>query len=151
MQSDSGDVRLGHYRLITTSDKYCTKSHIRVDHGSPVNPGATPTVPSNASSPHIDELHREHKTNLLLFCIYNKYDKALKEQLISAVDDCFISTLKDKDLRYGKVSSLDIITHIFAAYGMISDSEFELNEENMTPPWTPPCPPRNNYSKSRTA
>ena len=85
-------------------------------------------------------MHHAHKTNLFLFFIWNESNKALKSQLIAAADGCFIRTLKDKELRYDNVTSLEIVTHLFATYSMISNSDIKLNEEKMTSPWTPPKP-----------
>ena len=79
-----------------------------------------------------------HKTNLLLFRIWNKADKAIDAHLTAATEKCFIGTVKDKYLGYGNVNSREITTHLFAMYDIISDSEIDLNGENMTSPWMPP-------------
>ena len=88
-----------------------------------------PTVPGNVSVPQISKLYRVHKNNILLFRICNKADKALKVQLITAVDNCFIKTLRDQQFGYVNVTALKIITQLFATYRKISNSELKLNEK----------------------
>ena len=120
VQSDYGNGRIGHYRLVATAYEYRAKSHNGVDCVAPTNPKATLNVPGNASGPQIAKLHRKHKINILLFLVWYESDNALKVQIIAAINDCFIGTLKDNELGYSDVTDLNIINHLFSMYGTIS-------------------------------
>ena len=65
---------------------------------------------------------------------------ALRNLILNAVDNKYISDLEDDLTGYAKVSPLQLITHLWSSYGTVDDADHAANEEAMKKPWTPPVP-----------
>ena len=65
---------------------------------------------------------------------------ALKKQLLAAVEDIFICSLKQPYIGYGNVTVLDLLTHLFATYAQISPGDLAINEPRMTKDYDPNLP-----------
>ena len=61
---------------------------------APINPGSNPVIPPNLTQAQINAIIDTHKRDAKLFHKFNNTDKALKQQLLGAVDDMFIRALK---------------------------------------------------------
>ena len=67
-------------------------------------------------------------------------DTALKNQLLSALDDIYVRALKDCHVRYMNQSIHTILTHLFDNYGNITPLELEDNNMKMRATWDPNSP-----------
>ena len=74
---------------------------------------------------------------------YRKYcatRTALKNLIINAVDDTYISKLKHAKTKYALVTPLELLEHLHKTYGTVDDHDKTENEERMKEAWCPPTP-----------
>ena len=74
---------------------------------------------------------------------YRKYcatRTALKNLIINAVDDTYISKLKHAKTKYALVTPLELLNHLHTTYGTVDDHDKTENEERMKQTWCPPTP-----------
>ena len=57
--------------------------------------------------------------------------KALKSFLITAVDETYIRSLRDKYISYANVTTKEMLVHLYLAYAKISDGDLEDNDKRM--------------------
>jgi hypothetical protein len=99
-----------------------------------------PCRPTSAAS-NKSPLNQEHEGNLLTSAL-EEYHEArtlrsqLKAQLIQAIPHCYISELADPDLGYAKVTPREILQHIIANHGEITQQDLTLNLNARKPPGT---------------
>jgi hypothetical protein len=98
---------------------------------SPTNPGESITIPRNTSKAEITQLNRSHDKATALFRQYNAADKALKQQIVGAVEAMFLLPLRSKYVGYQNSSTRDFLDHLYATYANISASDLLSNNEQM--------------------
>ena len=101
----------------------------------PSNPGATPDIPVGSNVVQISALQYAHTTADKLFDKYNRTEKVLYQQLLSAVDELFVRSLRHRCVGYGTVLTHDIIDHLYATYANISPSGPQENETRLRAPY----------------
>jgi len=97
----------------------------------PVNPGSIPIIPPDATAAQINALTDTHKTEANIFQEFNNTDKALKQQLLGAVDDMSTWALKNRYIGYANVTTKKLLTHLFVTYGKISGTDLCINDSRM--------------------
>ena len=65
------------------------------------------------------------------FFEYDSTDKDLKSLLISAVDETYIRSLRDKYIGYANITTLQMLTHLYAAYAKITEVDLEENDKRI--------------------
>ena len=65
---------------------------------------------------------------------------ALRNLILNSVHNKYINDLEDDLTGYAKVSPLQLMTHLWSAYGTVDDADHAANEDAMKKPWTPPEP-----------
>lgn len=95
---------------------------------------ATARAAPAASSLNNHEVLKEAKQQ---FATYNAAQKVLRAQLLVAVPESLISSLRDATFAFSNVTCLAILTHLWGRYGKISPHELEANLAHMKSPWTP--------------
>jgi hypothetical protein len=129
VQSNLGNGLLGLLFLTVTLAVYNTQSAIAFI--PPANPGPAPIIPAHATGPQIADLCRHHDVTANLYKEYDLTDKALKSLLISAVDETYVRSLRDKYIGYANITTLQMLTHLYTAYAKISESDLQANDEQM--------------------
>jgi hypothetical protein len=114
-QSNLGDGLLGLLYLTITPAEYNALS--ATEFFPPENPGAAPTVPYAATDSQIATLLREHKANTNLFKEYIATNKALKQQVIAAVDAMYLKPLRNRITGFATATTLEMLTHLYTSYG----------------------------------
>jgi hypothetical protein len=105
----------------------------------PTNPGPPP-APGLAAAARTVQL-AEHKAQLDEFNLYTFVDSALRQQLIKAVPSIHIKALEDPTLGYSNISTLTLMTHLWAQYGTITADELQHNSVALNAPtWDPTTP-----------
>jgi hypothetical protein len=94
----------------------------------------TPTAPQITKA---NCLHLEQKQ---IFQTYHAVDKALRNQILEAVPDVYVCSLRSLVTGYGNITSLQLLEHLLTKYGAITQAELYANEACMTLPWNPPIP-----------
>mgnify|MGYP002806862359 FL=1 len=129
IHSNLGNGQLGLLQLTLSANVYNTLSAIPFI--SPTNPGESVTIPRNSSDSEITELNCSHDKATALFRQYDAADKALKQQIVGAVEDMFLRPLRSKYVGYQNSSTLDFFNHLYATYANINASDLLSNDEQM--------------------
>jgi hypothetical protein len=107
---------------------------------TPVIPGTTPNIEAGGTAVQIHEIVRQHKENLRVWREYNATDKALQQQLINTFDKPYIRGLRDRHTSYNNVSAMQILTHLYTTFGVITPIDIENNDAKMRAPFDPTQP-----------
>ena len=118
---------------------------------TPVNPGTTAVIPLNSTAAQITSLRKEHDDATKVFHQYINVDKALKQQLIEAVDDLYLKALRNKYVGFSNQSFLTMIAHLYLHYAKISPSDLTLNDSAMKKPYDPNLPIENLFEQINDA
>ena len=107
---------------------------------APIYPGQHPNVPAGTSAANTSTIVRRHTEDLRQWREFKNVNTALKNQLLSALDDIYIRALKDRHVGYMNQSIRAILQHLFDNYGNITPLELEDNDTKMRAPWDPNSP-----------
>ena len=129
IQSHLGNGRLGLLALTVTPVVFNTLSHLPFV--APRNPGPNAVIPPAQTAAQISTIRETYETQAKLYQQYDATDKALKQQLINAVDDMFISAISHRHIGYANVTTLQILTHLYDTYAIIRDPDLTENKERM--------------------
>lgn len=138
--SDGGDGILGHIALTVSAAAYNGLSAGNVPFVPPANPGAAPVHPPNPTAPQIAEVNRQWKEDRTTYRTYHDVDKALRNQVIEAVDPSYIRSLYNTTTGYGNLTCRQLLEHLWLQYGTIMQDELDANTTSMMQPWSPPTP-----------
>ena len=106
----------------------------------PNNPGLQPQIPVNATAAQIAERQRQHAISLREWKEYQAVHKALRKQLLEAVEPIYLRALRDGHVGFANVTVQEILQHLFAAYGIITPTELQANDARMKTAWDPSTP-----------
>ena len=106
----------------------------------PVYPGQHPNVPAGTSTANTSTIVRRHTKDLRQWRKFKKVNTALKNQLLSTLDDIYVRALKDRHVGYMNQSICTILQHLFDNYGNITPLELEDNDTKMRATWDPNSP-----------
>jgi hypothetical protein len=135
------ELRGGVHRLlglVLPPATYATLTNVVFN--TPVNPGTTPNIEAGGTAVQIHEIVRQHKENIRVWREYNATDKALQQQLINTFDEPYIQGLRDRHTSYNNVSAMQILTHLYTTYGVITPIDIEDNDAKMRAPFNPTQP-----------
>ena len=79
----------------------------------PVNPGSVTIIPANSTRAQITKLRYAFDSAAALFNEYDRTDKALRQILLSTVDEMFICSLQHKYVGYGLTPTRTILDHLY--------------------------------------
>ena len=127
--SHLGNGRLGLLYLTVQPTVFATLSAVAFI--PPTNPGPQALYPPGATQYQIQAVNAAHTTAQRLFAQYDSTDRALKQQLLGAVDDMFVSSLADPHVGYANVTTLQLLQHLYDTYAKITDGDLEENKEAM--------------------
>ena len=97
----------------------------------PANPGTTPTIPPGSTNAQISAITRQFNTEFKEYTEYYRTDQALKQLLLGAVEEMYVSSLRNQYTGYTAVTTMQILTHLYDNYGQISNLDLDGNEHNM--------------------
>jgi hypothetical protein len=101
---------------------------------APVNPGHTaPPVAGAAAA--IANQARVYEEAYRKYQEYTDVVKALRKQLVAAVDDAYIIALKHDRSMYNAVALDTLLNHLYDEYGEISHEDFKHNKAKFNEPW----------------
>jgi hypothetical protein len=134
--SARGNSTLGHYALVVTPATYQNASN-NIPFIPPANPDAAPVHPNNATAAQINEINRQYLADQKEFNTYMSTKAGLKKQVLEAVPPIFINAVKDKDLGFANVSTLQLIQHLNNTCGTVTANDMQQNVNNMNSEWSP--------------
>ena len=106
----------------------------------PNDPGPLPQIPPNATAAQIGNIERTHKEAKRLYQEYVAVGNALKQQLISAIDETYLRGLRNNIYGYMNVSVLQMITYLYENYGDIEPGDLSENNKRFTNPYDASTP-----------
>jgi len=149
VQSNLGDGNQGLIYLTVTDAVYATLSDVPFI--EPINPGTAPIYGARASAAQISQARTDFIENRKNFNQYNNTDKALKQLLLSAVDDMFLKTLKNSINGYSRVTTKQLINHLYDRYGQLTPQDLKDNDDNLHQPYDATSPIENLFEQIDTA
>lgn len=138
VRSADGTGLHGHIVLVTSPADFITlttsaANPAGVIHAAPNNPG--PVLPAFTAA-----LYRTWEADTKTFETYYNTDLALKKQLIAAVPNMYIKAIEHNIYGFALVTTLQILTHLWANYGKIRPADLDINIKKLQTPWFPPTP-----------
>ena len=88
----------------------------------------------------IAELCRNYNEDKATFKLYNAINAALKKQILDATEATYITSLKDRTTGFVRVTTHQIIKHLYTNYGRITVETLMENEPRMKQPWDATTP-----------
>ena len=129
VQSNLGDGQLGLLFLTVTPEEYNLLSNTVFV--PPPNPGNAPVLPGGATGPQISAIIRQHTNDTHVFREYLATDKALKQQVIGAIQPMYLRTLSHRTTGFANVSTRQMLTHLYTQYGRLSPADLQENDAKM--------------------
>ena len=87
----------------------------------PANPGMVPLIPINADGAAIKIISDNHRNMLNQWKMCTSTDKALRQQLIGAIEHMWLSGLTNRLTGYGNVTTKQILSFLYRNYGRITE------------------------------
>ena len=128
----------GYLGLILSPAAYATISPTAFV--EPAYPGQHPTIPAGTNAANTSAIIRHHTEDTRQWREFKNVSTALKNQLLSAVDDIYVRALRDRHVGYMNQSIRNLLTHLFNNYGNITQLELEDNDTKMRTLWDPNSP-----------
>jgi hypothetical protein len=139
INSELGDGAYGHLALTVPTAVYSTLSN--TPFVIPVNPGATaPVLANNATGAQLAANRDTYAANLRLYRLCNNVQNALKTQLLAAVDDIYVRTLRNTHTGYANVTVLQLLNHLYATYGRLTPMAMQDNDTKFRQTYNPADP-----------
>jgi hypothetical protein len=101
----------------------------------PIDPGIQAPIPVAATAAARSQLNNNYAKAVKQFKEYDTVAKALRKQIIAAVDETYIKPLKARNSGYNNVAVDAMITYLFSAYGNIDEQAIVANEKKFVEPW----------------
>lgn len=136
VHTSAGTGLHGHMVLTMQPDIYLATTN-NVVHEAPVYPGSRAALLPGMSAILANITSTEFKDNLHAFDLYHDTDKILVKQLIAATPDEHIFALHDEHAGYGNITTLQMLTHLWTTYGLITREELKANLARLNEPWHP--------------
>ena len=136
--------QLGHLGLVIKTEDYKTLNN-NTEWTDPTAPATKPRKPNTPAGETTDPFaaqdairawHEERNT----WTTFQLTQEALRNMIITNVDDQYIHKLKNELTEYATVTPLQLMTHLWDQYGEIDESDRTENEMRMKTPWMPPSP-----------
>ena len=89
----------------------------------PANPGMVPLIPINADGAAIKIISDNHRDMLSQWKTYTTTDKALRQQLIGAIESLWLSGLTNRLTGYGNIPTKQILSFLYCNYGRITEAD----------------------------
>jgi hypothetical protein len=138
-----GGGTLGHLRLIVSYASFSMISPA-TDTGptlwvSPTAPGRDPAN-TDGTAAQISAARHIWEEDVQTYRIYTSVQQALKKQIIDVFEPMYLDVLNENMVGFAKISTRDMLDHLFATYGNITAVDLEINFEHMRRGWDPQQP-----------
>jgi hypothetical protein len=132
--SAQGGGQLGHLILTVTPQAYLALSG-NVPYQVPVNPGPFYVPGPNLTGPQMLAEERVFNAALAEYNLYQNTDRALKQQIISAIDPIYIRELKHRITGFANITTATILAHLYRTYGNITAHDLDENDKRFKQPF----------------
>jgi hypothetical protein len=134
IETTLGGGVLGYLALTVDPAVYLTLSGVAFV--APINPGYQPVIPGGATAALIAETVRQHTEDRRVWLEYVNVGKALKQQLLSAVDELYVRSLKNRITGFANVTVWQMLQHLLVTYGRVKPHDLMLNDQCMHAPYS---------------
>jgi len=134
--SEAGGGLYGHLGAVMPAAEYIALQGA-VAYVVAAHPGIQAPVAAQATAIQITQANRQHDKAVERFALHNSVEVALKQQILAAVDDRYVSTLQDNVLRYARVTSRELIKHLVENYSAITSEVLEKICDSISAEWNP--------------
>jgi hypothetical protein len=105
-----------------------------------LNPGPATTIPDALTGTQIANIHQDHDELKVLFVEYYATDKALKQQIIGAVDKLYLRTVNNRITGFANVTTRQMLVHLYTTYDRLTPADVQNNDAAMKQPYNPNKP-----------
>ena len=74
------------------------------------------------------------------FSTFNNIDRDLRQQLLGAIEDTFLQVKHKPHRGYSGSSTLDLLTHLYETYAVISNADWLANDKRFREAYSPNAP-----------
>jgi hypothetical protein len=134
--TELGGGAYGHLALVMPDAEYIAMAGA-LAYVAPAHPGAQADAPAGATAVQITQLNRQHDKAIERFMLHTNVSNALKQQILEAVEDMFVSVLRHQHLRYSQVTPLQLLQHLSDTYNIITEETLEDNRSRLSIDWNP--------------
>ena len=132
--SNLGNGQLGLLALVLSQETYNNLSNVPFD--IPQNPGPVAIMPAGQiTQRQASDIRANFDEDKRVYREYHNTDKALKSQLITAVDEMYIKALSHRITGFAQITTRQIIVHLYDNYGKLSPQDLKQNNDNMMTPY----------------
>ena len=132
IKTNFGCGTIGQLFLTLSPTLYATLSATRVVPSN--NLGATPVIQAGTTGPKAASICYAHDAATLAFNTFRNVDHALCQQLLSAIEDNFVQV---NHRPYSGSSTLDLLTHLYKIYVVISNADWLTNNKRFREAYAP--------------
>ena len=126
--SNLGGGAHGHLGLVLSPATYSMVSNIPFD--QPAHPGAL-AIPLGTTGPMATVLREQHVEGIRLFREVSGVEKALKQQILKAVDRQWLLAITDRHSQSLTGTIAQILEFLFDTYGYVSNAMLEKKENDL--------------------
>ena len=149
IHSNLGDCQLGLFYLTVSQTTYATLYNVPFIRSE--NPRPVLIIPRGSYAHDAADTRVQHAEENRMFNEYIATDKALKSQIIKAVDYLYGKALKHRITGYTNVSMRTMLEHLYAAYGIMTPQDLQHLDEDMKTPYDPHMPIENLFDQIENA
>ena len=101
----------------------------------PIDPGFVPTYPGTPTAAQVRMAETTFKQEKAIFDLYSNAETKLKQQLINAIPEAYINSLRHSLTGYANVTTKQLVTHLRSTYGEPTPKELEDNRTTFHAPY----------------
>jgi hypothetical protein len=134
MHSNAGSGNHGHLALVMPDADYLALAGEAFI--IPQHPGILPIHAQGTTGAQITETNRQYDANLTAYMRYKEVQAALREQILTAVNNTFLIALEHEEL--GHIATPQaMLAHLKEEYGELDAMEIETNRATLAGAWNP--------------
>ena len=126
VHSNLGGAAHGHLGIVISPASYALISPTAF--ARPIFPGTQPVIPPGTTNFHATILREQFKEALRVYHEVHNVDKALKQQLVSALEPMYLDAVRDQTTNTIIMDVHDIMQHFFDQYGDVTPETFQERE-----------------------
>ncbi len=126
--SNLGGGNHGHLGLVLSPATYALVANTPFD--TPIHPGAL-AIPQGTSAAMSTVLREQHTERMRVFREVTGVEKALKQQIIKAVDQQWLLAITDRNTQSLTGTVAQILDHLFDTYGHVSQAMLDKKEDEL--------------------
>ena len=126
VHSNLGGGQYGHLGLVISPNSYALIANVPFNR--PAFPGAHPVIPPGTTQHMCTTIRNQHKEDLRVFHEVQNVDKALKQQIVAALNPSYLDAIRDRTSDTITIPVYDVMDHLFTLYGKITPETFQTKE-----------------------